>query len=116
VRLWRRYGAEALSMLESVRRDPRSAEVAIESSAVLRCEAEAAASREMVVTLEDFLRRRTDLALVVRREDLRQAAGLREVSRVLFGEDAELRLAEYFHEGAGMPRLGLAPSSGGGLG
>ncbi len=116
VRLWRRYGAEALSMLESVRRDPRSAEAAIESSAVLRCEAEAAASREMVVTLEDFLRRRTDLALVVRREDLRQAAGLREVSRVLFGEDAELRLAEYFHEGAGMPRLGLAPSSGGGHG
>jgi glycerol-3-phosphate dehydrogenase len=115
-RLWRRHGAEALSMLESIRRDPRSAEVAIESSAVLRCEVAEAASRELVVTLEDFLRRRTDVALVVRREDLRQAPGLSEVSRVLFGEDARLRLAEYFQEGTGTPRPDRAPSSRGGFG
>jgi glycerol-3-phosphate dehydrogenase len=57
-RLWRRYGAEALGMLESIRRDPRMAEVIIETSEYLRCEIQEAARREMVVKLEDFLRRR----------------------------------------------------------
>jgi hypothetical protein len=50
----------------------------------------------MVVTLDDFLRRRTALAQVVRREDLRASAGLREACRVLFGEAAEARRADYF--------------------
>ena len=101
VRLWRRHGAEALSMLEAIRREPGLAEVAIEASEVLRCEVEAAARREMVVTLQDFLRRRTDVAQVVRRADLRRGPGLREVSRVLFGEAAERRLAEYLEGGEG---------------
>jgi glycerol-3-phosphate dehydrogenase len=49
-----------------------------------------------VVTLDDFLRRRTRIAQVVRREDLRASAGVREASRILFGEAAAARLEEYF--------------------
>jgi len=37
-RLWRRYGAEALGLLEAIRRDPRQAEVIIETSEYIRCE------------------------------------------------------------------------------
>ncbi len=95
-RLWRRYGAGALPMLDAIRSDPRMAEVIIETSEYLRCELDEAARREMVVKLEDFLRRRSKIALVVRHEDLRGAEGLREAARILFGDDADAKLAEYF--------------------
>ena len=94
-RLWRRYGAEALGLLEAIRRDPRQAEVIIETSEYIRCELDEAARREMVVKLEDFLRRRSKIALVVREEEIRAAPGLREACRILFGGDAEAKIAEY---------------------
>jgi glycerol-3-phosphate dehydrogenase len=95
-RLWRRYGAAALGMLEAIRRDPREAEVIVPGSDFMRCELEETARREMVVTLEDFLRRRTAIALVVRREALRDAPGLRDACAILFGEEAGVRWEEYF--------------------
>jgi glycerol-3-phosphate dehydrogenase len=97
-RLWRRYGPEALGLLEAIRRDPRMAEVIIETSEYIRCELDEAARREMVVKLDDFLRRRSKIALVVRREEIRRAAGLREACRILFGDEADAKLAEYFPE------------------
>jgi glycerol-3-phosphate dehydrogenase len=103
-RLWRRYGTEALGMLEAIRRDPRMAEVIIETSEYLRCELDEAARREMVVTLDDFLRRRSKIALVVRREEIRRAAGLREACRILFGDQADARRAEYFGGSPGPSR------------
>jgi len=95
-RLWRRFGAGALGMLAAIRRDPAAAAEIIPGGAVLRCEVEEAARGEMVVRLEDLLRRRTALALVERREALRGSAGLRQACRILFGEAAEARWAEYF--------------------
>jgi glycerol-3-phosphate dehydrogenase len=102
-RLWRRYGAEAIVLLESIRREPRNAEVLIENAEYLRCEIEEAARREMIVKLDDFLRRRSKIALVVSRERLRGAAGLREACAILFGDDADAKLEEYFADGA--PRV-----------
>jgi glycerol-3-phosphate dehydrogenase len=52
--------------------------------------------REMVVKLEDFLRRRSKIALVVRRAEIERAPGLREACRIFFGDDAEEKIAEYF--------------------
>lgn len=95
-RLWRRYGADALALLEAVRRDARMAEPLIEGAELLRCELDEVARREMVVKLEDFLRRRSGIAQVTRREALRSSAGLVEACRVLFGDAAEARWAEYF--------------------
>jgi glycerol-3-phosphate dehydrogenase len=95
-RLWRRYGAAALSLLDAIRNDPRQAEVIIETSEYVRAELDEAARREMVVKLEDFLDRRSKIALVVRREEIERAAGLREACRILFGDDAETRRKEYF--------------------
>jgi glycerol-3-phosphate dehydrogenase len=97
-RLWRRYGSEALGLLEAIRRNPRMAEVIIETSEYIRCELDEAARREMVVKLDDFLRRRSKIALVVRREEIERAAGLREACRILFGDEAEAKIAEYFGE------------------
>lgn len=105
-RLWRRYGREALSLLESIRRDPREAEVLIEGAEYLRCEIEQAARREMVTRLEDFLRRRSKISLVIREDEIRRAPGLREACVLLFGDEADARIEEYFsrtHDRA--PRL-----------
>jgi len=103
-RLWRRYGGEALGLLEAIRRDPRMADVIIETSEYLRCELDEAARREMVVKLDDFLRRRSKIALVVRHEEVLAAAGLREACRILFGAQAEEKLAEYLGEVRGAAR------------
>ncbi|MGQ4880443.1 glycerol-3-phosphate dehydrogenase/oxidase [Billgrantia sp. LNSP4103-1] len=95
-RLWRRYGTHALEMLEEIREDPRQAEVLIEGTEYLRCELHYAKRREMITRLEDFLRRRSKIALVVHEEAMRQSPGLREACAILFGADADARLEEYF--------------------
>ena len=97
-RLWRRYGADAFDLLEEIRANPEVSEVLIEGAEYLRCEIALAARREMIVTLDDFLRRRSKIALVIDRETLRTAPGLREACRVLFGDDADARFEEYFDE------------------
>jgi glycerol-3-phosphate dehydrogenase len=95
-RLWRRYGGAALTMLEEIRCDARMGEVLIEGSEYLRCELEHTARREMVVRLDDFLRRRSKIALVMGVETLREAPGLREACAILFGERAEAEAEGYF--------------------
>ena len=103
-RLWRRYAARALPMLDAIRSDPRNAEVLIEGAEYLRCEIEETARREMVTRLDDFLRRRSKIAQVVRREELRHAPGLREACRIFFGDEADAKLADYFGDVQGAIR------------
>jgi len=113
-RLWRRHGEGAMRLLDAIRADPGAAREAVEGSDVLRCEVEEAGRHEMVVALADFLRRRTALCQVLRRDDLRASAGLRQACRILFGEAGEARRAEYFGEarepeeqpGGGAPQKG----------
>lgn len=96
VRFWRRYGAQAFRLLEAIRKDPQEAKLVIENAEYTRCELELAAEREMITKLDDFLRRRSKISLVVRKTDIRSAQGLHEACRILFGEDGEKRYAEYF--------------------
>ena len=97
-RLWRRYGDKAIDMLEEIRQDPSQADLFIEHTEYLRCEIEEAAESEMIVKLEDFLRRRSKISLVVRHEDIVQARGLMEACRVLFGDKAQQKYDEYLVE------------------
>lgn len=53
------------------------------------------AESEMVVHLEDFLRRRTMLELTMGREALRTDPGLRTAAEILFGEHALVELERY---------------------
>ncbi|AGP34542.1 glycerol-3-phosphate dehydrogenase/oxidase [Sorangium cellulosum] len=110
-RLWRRYGAAARELLEEIRRDPRMAEALIEGAEDVRCEIAHAARHEMIVKLEDFLRRRTKISLLIRAGELASSPGLREACRLLFGDDADRRLSEYFQEqhGASERAEGEAP-------
>ena len=95
-RLWRRYGRRAFEMLDDIREDPSMAEDVLDSSDYLRVELRNTASTEMVVTLDDFLRRRSKIALITRDEDVRSSKGLHEVANILFGADANKKLEEYF--------------------
>ena len=94
-RFWRRYGETAFGLLERIREDESRADLLIENAEYTRCEIELAARREMIVTLEDFMRRRSKIELVVRREEFAHAPGLREACAILFGDQAEARLQEY---------------------
>lgn len=94
-RFWRRYGETALVLLERIREDESQAELLIENAEYTRCEIELAARREMVVKLEDFMRRRSKIELVVRNEKIRSAPGLKEACEILFGPLAQMRYDEY---------------------
>ncbi|MFK8049336.1 MAG: glycerol-3-phosphate dehydrogenase/oxidase [Halioglobus sp.] len=94
-RLWRRYGANAMELLEAIRSEPASAGLLIENAEYLRCEIEQAARREMITKLEDFLRRRSKISLVVPIDDVINAPGLKEACRILFGDQADEKLREY---------------------
>ena len=95
-RLWRRYGRRAFAMLEEIRNDPRMAEDIMGAADYLRVELYATARTEMVTKLEDFMRRRSKIELVVPDAEIAASTGLREVAEILFGTDADRRLAEYF--------------------
>jgi glycerol-3-phosphate dehydrogenase len=95
-RLWRRYGRRAFTMLEAVREDPRMGHDIMDSADYLRVELHHAARTEMVTKLDDFLRRRSKIDLVVSDHDVRHATGLREVAEILFGPNADAKLQEYF--------------------
>ena len=84
--------------MENIQNDPKMAEPLIEGTDYIKCELTEAADREMIVTMEDFLRRRSKLALVVQHEDLKKSHGLREACKILFAEDASDRWEEYFGE------------------
>jgi len=94
-RFWRRYGESAFGLLERIREDESCVELLIENAEYTRCEIELAARREMIVKLEDFMRRRSKIEQVVCREDILNAPGLREACDILFGDEAGQRLQEY---------------------
>ena len=95
-RLWRRYGRRAFDMLDDIREDPSMAEDILDSSDYLRVELHNTASTEMVVKLDDFLRRRSKISLITRDDDVRSSEGLQEVAKILFGGNADAKLLEHF--------------------
>ena len=97
-RLWRRYGDGAFKLLEMIQADPDQAEVLIKGTEYLRCELREAARREMITKLSDFLRRRSKIAQIEHRETIRISAGLLEACQILFGNEAEQKMNEYFKE------------------
>ena len=73
----------------------RAALAGMTLSDYLRVELHVAAETEMVTDLDDFMRRRSKIDLVVPDSDIRAADGLRDVARILFGDRADEKLAAY---------------------
>lgn len=95
-RLWRRYGLRSFAMLEAIRDDPSMADDVVEDTEYVRAELFLSAKTEMITKLEDFLRRRSKIALVQPHDHIRDAAGIDEACTLLFGDQAQRRFAEYF--------------------
>ncbi len=95
-RLWRRYGSHAFELLENIQENPLQAEVLIKGTEYIRCELQEAAQREMVTKLEDFLRRRSKIALIEREETIKKSKGLLEACQILFDDQAEKKMKEFF--------------------
>ncbi len=96
-RLWRRYGKTAYRMIEEIDRNKSMAEVLIEGTGYVHCELHHAASEEMIVKLEDLLRRRTNIAQTIRKESLQKDRGVMELCKVLFNSKADDEFKEYFN-------------------
>ena len=99
-RLWRRYDIQALELLDVIREDPRQAEVLIKGASYLRCEIQLAKRHEMIVKLDDFLRRRSKIALIMGQQDIKNAPGLMDACKILFEDQAQARFDEYFQSAA----------------
>ncbi|MDZ8118269.1 glycerol-3-phosphate dehydrogenase/oxidase [Pontiella agarivorans] len=98
-RIWRRHGKTGFQVLEKIKRDPKMLEKLL--AGITRAELHLMAEQEMVVHLEDFLRRRTHLALTEHRAALRCHPALAETANILFGDRAEEEIEHYFSSTAG---------------
>jgi glycerol-3-phosphate dehydrogenase len=81
--LWRRHGTAAAGLLRPIADDPSQADPIVAESDLLRAELPLYARREMIVTLDDFLRRRTKLAMLHRADRLAADAGIGEAADLL---------------------------------
>ncbi len=97
-RLWRRYGVRAGDVLAYIAADGREANLLFEGAEHVRAELRHARAHEMVSNLDDYLRRRTKLSMVLARDVLARAPGMRECAQALFGDHAASELAHAFGE------------------
>jgi len=104
-RFWRRYGERAFSLLEQVERDASVLEKPVDAIEYTRCELELMAKTEMIVTLEDFMRRRSKVSQVLHWRAILDDPGLLELCRLLFGDEADAKLEEYRRAGAMSAKL-----------
>lgn len=95
-RLWRRYAQHAIPMLRAIEKDPTMAETLIEGFGIRRCEIDYVVKNELVVKLEDYLKRRSKLEFLVSKETLKQSKALYTACEKLFGDAAQERYDEYF--------------------
>jgi glycerol-3-phosphate dehydrogenase len=95
-RWWRRYQMDSFDLLERLVEDKEQQKVYITGGGYPTCELEFIREREMVVTLEDFLRRRTRSELVIGKKDLRQDPDIIEVAKILFPDDYQKQYERYF--------------------
>ena len=83
--------------LDAIERNPHMAEALIEGSGIRRCEIDYIAKNELVVKLEDYLRRRSKLEQLVSYDTLKHSKGLYEACEKLFGNEARAKYDEYFY-------------------
>jgi glycerol-3-phosphate dehydrogenase len=110
-RFWRRYGEDAFKLIEAIKQDPKKANLALQHTEFTWAEIDWVADNEMIVNLEDLLRRRSKASLVIRKEDLESAKGLEAVSERLFGESAQQKIAEFRGEVHTQPDIALKDSA-----
>jgi len=95
-RWWRFYDIGAFEVLANFRQEVKSQELLIPEIDYYRCEAEFMRKHEYIVSLEDFLRRRTLLAMVLSKRELYNHQGVRTVCELLFPDSFTEEWNSYF--------------------
>ncbi len=94
-RLWRRYGGNALKILENIRQDESQAQRLMSEAEYLRCEVEYTAKHEMITRLDDFLRRRSKISQVVSKQSIQESTGVKAACELFFGASAKAKYQQW---------------------
>ncbi len=94
-RLWRRYGNKAFDILNQVEANPELKKELIPGSECLTVEALHAKDYEMVVQLEDFLRRRTKISMMISQRNLEESPATKQACQLLFGDHFQERWTNF---------------------
>jgi len=86
LRFWRRYGEYAHRVVDFIETDPREAEHVLAEAEYTLAELRVTAEREMIVTFDDFMRRRSKVAQVVRKQVIVGDPKLDTVAQLFFGQ------------------------------
>lgn len=95
IRFWRRYDRAAFDLLDDIASDITEAEHVLTGAEYTRAELRLIAKREWIVELSDFMRRRSKVSQVVRRDALLTDPGLEELATLLMGDSARQQVAAY---------------------
>lgn len=87
LRFWRRYGNHAHRVLDWIEADVCEAEHLLGEAEYTKAELRVTAEREMIVTLEDFMRRRSKVEQVVRKQTIASDPALVELAALFFGTE-----------------------------
>ncbi len=93
---WMRHEEMSLDLLVMLEGDVKLSEELFPGAEVVWAEVTLMAANELILHLEDFLRRRTRLALLFSFEDLKAQPALVRVSEILFGHASNEKWNEYF--------------------
>ena len=98
-RFWRKYTLDSFEIVKSIEKKPELKKTILNTDvyAYNFAEIEYLAEKEMIVNLEDFLRRRTNLSLLYKKTELEMMEGLKEINSILFKENAKLKWENYFN-------------------
>lgn len=94
-RLWRRYQREAFTLLEQMEKNADHREIYKLGVEYFAAEISHMARSEDIITLEDFLRRRTIIALINRAQDLANSDTVRRMCALLFGPHATEKFEQF---------------------
>ncbi len=97
-RLWRRYELQAFEVAKDILANNDAAQPLIANTEYLRAELKYTAKNEMITTLDDFVRRRSKIAMILSREDIITADGILEACQIFFGDHAQSKLDEYIQQ------------------
>lgn len=95
-RLWRYYGEDACNILTKINSEPDSNMIILKEFNITRAELEFIRDYQMVIKLEDFIRRRTLFALTFTKKELSNISGMWQACEILFADSANARYYEYF--------------------
>ncbi|GAB1263275.1 glycerol-3-phosphate dehydrogenase/oxidase [Aurantivibrio infirmus] len=95
-RWWRLYGEQANEILIIAEQNPTTTDPIIPGMDICVAEVMLIAKQEMIITLDDFLRRRTKIAQLLPMKELINHPALLHIATILFGESkADMKVQEY---------------------